>query len=67
LLREGENFSISRKRCLQLLNETANGVSGAFAANDKMLNQLSAAHSLCRRLLDDVRTNLSTINNAQQS
>jgi serine/threonine-protein kinase HipA len=62
LIREGRNFSISRKRGLQLLNEAADGVSGALAANQEMLKQLSSSYSLCHQLLDDIRANLSMIN-----
>ena len=66
LTREGKSFFHSRKRCLLLLHEAADGVSGSLAANRKMLKQLSSAHPLCCRLLEDIRANLSTINNAQQ-
>ena len=63
LIREGKRFTISRPRCLQLLREAAEGVAKSLKTNNKMLRLLSSTYPLCRRLLDDIRKNMNTVNN----
>lgn len=65
LILEGKQFSISRQRTLQLINEAIQGVTKSLADNRDALRHLSSTYPLCRQLVSDIQANLDTLKTAQ--
>ena len=58
IIREGNNFSLSDRRCLQLLDEARQGVIESFEKNNNIIRPLSSSHPLCRQLIDNIKGNI---------
>ena len=67
LVDEGKHFALSSQHTQKLMNEAAQGVAKALTENKNMLHHLAQAYPLCCRLLEDIRENLATLNNLQNT